>query len=319
MGGFKSSIVYWGDLRERDEKMRAMRKKYPLNEERRALIRDAFYKLDRDGDGLVTLQDIKENGYNAKSHPRYLAQQPENHWTEDQVFMNVIARFKLGEYEKGTTHKFSSITLEEFEEYYRVVGEELDDEYFGAMIAQAWRLQRKNPGAQGLDAQVLSHLALIEANLLKDGYLGPEKLNRDKLDAITISAEDQEQLDTWRGMIESGEYMQMQRAAEELERYVGKLQVLDDFPHALPANAVRLWQANGADMMTKLACAQDALIKRTCANVLFLALRDELPRLQLAADLNAQNRLVREGLPSIAQSSDVVARNKVERVKALLL
>ena len=62
---------------------------------------------------MLKWQDIKENGYNAKSHPRYLAQQPENHWTEDQVFMNVIARFKLGEYEKGTTHKFSSITLEE--------------------------------------------------------------------------------------------------------------------------------------------------------------------------------------------------------------
>mmetsp|Transcript_87831 Transcript_87831/g.128464 ORF Transcript_87831/g.128464 Transcript_87831/m.128464 type:complete len:447 (+) Transcript_87831:92-1432(+) len=316
--GHKSAIVYWGDLRERDEKMRAMRIKYPLNEERRELIREAFYKLDRDGDGLVTLQDIKNNGYNAKTHPRYLAQPP-NHWTEDQVFMNVIARFKLGEYEKGTTQKFSSINLDEFEEYYRVVGEDLDDEYFGAMIAQAWRLQRRNPGGQGWDQQVLSHLALVEANMMGDGYLGQEALNRDKLAAIAISDSDKDKLTKWKKMVDSGEYLQMQKAAEELESYVEKHEVLDQFPHAVAANAVRLFRSGGAAIMTKLACAQDPLIKRTCANALFLALKDELPRLELAEDGNARGRLIREGLPSIAQGSDIVARNKVERVKAVLL
>ena len=320
--GHKSAIVYWGDLKDRDEKMRAMRVKYPLNEERIDLIREAFFKLDHDGDGLVTLQDIRNNGYNAKTHPKYLATGV-NHWTEEQVFMNVIARFKLGEYSKGTTQKFSSINFEEFQEYYRVVGEDLDDEYFGAMIAQAWRLQRRNPpgamGAQGWDAQVLSHLALIEANMLGDGYMGQEALNRDKLSAITISSNVKEALDKWRKMVESGEYSQMQKAAEELERFVEKQEVLEQFTVPLAANAVRLWRSKGADMMLKLASAQDSLIKRTCANALFLALKDELPRLELAADTNGRARLIREGLPSIAQSTDVVARNKVERVKALLL
>lgn len=321
--GHKSAIVYWGDLRDRDQKMRAMRVKYDLNEERCELIRAAFYKLDRDGDGLVTLQDIRDNGYNAKTHPRYLAQPP-NHWTEDQVFMNVIARFKLGEYEKGTTQKFSSINLDEFEEYYRVVGEDLDDEYFGAMIAQAWRLQRRNPGGragggQGWDQQVLSHLALIEANMMGDGYLGQEALNRDKLAAIEISSTDKGKLDKWRKMVDSGEYSQMQKAAEELEKYVEKHEVLEQFPHAVAANAVRLWRSGGAAIMTQLACAQDALIKRTCANALFLALRDELPRLELANDANGRGRLLREGIPSIAQCTDVVARNKAERVKTVLM
>jgi hypothetical protein len=317
--GHKSAIVYWGDLRERDEKMRQMRVKYPLNEERRELVREAFYKLDRDGDGVVTLEDIKDNGYNAKKHPRYLAQDPYNHWTEDQVFRDVIARFKLGEYEKGTTHKFSSITLDEFEEYYRTVGEDLDDEYFGAMIAQAWRLQRRNPGGQGWDPKVLSHLALIEANMMGDGYLGQEALNRDKLAAINVSDSDKEKLAKWKKMVDSGEYSQMQKAAEELEKFVDKQEVLDDFPHAVAANAVRLWKSGGADIMMKLACAQDPLIKRTCASALFLGLRDELPRLALDLDTNARTRLIREGLPSIAQSSDIVTRNKAERVKAVLL
>ena len=98
-----------------------------------------------------------------------------------------------------------------------------------------------------------------------------------------------------------------------------KQEVLEQFTVPLAANAVRLWRSKGADMMLKLASAQDSLIKRTCANALFLALKDELPRLELAADTNGRARLIREGLPSIAQSTDVVARNKVERVKALLL
>lgn len=228
--GHKSAIVYWGDLRARDEKMRAMRLKYPLNQERRALIQDAFSKLDRDGDGLVTLQDLRDNGYNAKSHPRYLAAAP-NHWTEEQVFMNVIARFKMGEYEPGTTHKFSSITYDEFEEYYRVVGEELDDEYFGAMMAQAWRLQRRAPGMQGWDAQVLSHLALVEANMMGDGYLGKEALDKSKLSAITVSSDDAGQMATWKSMVESGEYSQMMRAAEALDKYVGQEESFDAYIH----------------------------------------------------------------------------------------
>jgi hypothetical protein len=39
--GTGSKIVYWGDLKQRDDKMRAMRGKYELNESRRALIREA--------------------------------------------------------------------------------------------------------------------------------------------------------------------------------------------------------------------------------------------------------------------------------------
>lgn len=40
--GTGSKIVYWGDLKERDDKMRAMRIKYELNDSRRALIREVM-------------------------------------------------------------------------------------------------------------------------------------------------------------------------------------------------------------------------------------------------------------------------------------
>ena len=86
--------------------------------------------------------------------------------------MSVLARFKGGVYEPGTTVKYQDLRLEvtkvslylydiacnnlrlthtllanltlsllfsqEFEEYYRIVGEDLDDEYFEAMMAQVF-------------------------------------------------------------------------------------------------------------------------------------------------------------------------------------
>jgi hypothetical protein len=78
--GTSSAIVYWGDFKERDEKMRQMRVGYEVNEDRRALIREAFAKLDADADGVVTLQDIKRN-YDASKHPMARTRR----WTEEQV------------------------------------------------------------------------------------------------------------------------------------------------------------------------------------------------------------------------------------------
>lgn len=82
---------------------------------------------------------------------------------------------------------------------------------------------------------------------------------------------------------------------------------------------VRLWRLGGGALMTKLATAQDPLIKRVCASVLFQALRDHLARLELSADAAGKTLLLRQGLPALVQSTDVVTRNKAERVKALLL
>uniref|UniRef100_A0A7S4H960 EF-hand domain-containing protein n=1 Tax=Guillardia theta TaxID=55529 RepID=A0A7S4H960_GUITH len=214
--GTSSSVVYWGDLKERDEKMKAMRLKYDMNESRRELVREAFHKLDHDGDGLVTIDDLRNKGYNAKSHPRYSAEGV-NHWSEDQIYLSVLARFKGGVYEPGTTVKYQDLRLEEFEEYYRIVGEDLDDEYFEAMMIQAWRIQRKNPGFQGYDNRILSQLALVEANMLQDKYFGQDELNRSKLEAVQIDSEQQAKLDSWKSMIQSGDFNKMNKAAEEIE------------------------------------------------------------------------------------------------------
>uniref|UniRef100_A0A6U5VSC9 Uncharacterized protein n=1 Tax=Guillardia theta TaxID=55529 RepID=A0A6U5VSC9_GUITH len=208
---------------------------------------------------------------------------------------------------------------QEFEEYYRIVGEDLDDEYFEAMMIQAWRIQRKNPGFQGYDNRILSQLALVEANMLQDKYFGQDELNRSKLEAVQIDSEQQAKLDSWKSMIQSGDFNKMNKAAEEIEIWVKVEDKMKEFSRPVPANAIRFFRSGGADMLTELACAQDAIIKRTCANVLFWALKPELAQLELAKDSKGKTRLIRDGLPAIAQGSDAVARNKVERVKSMIM
>jgi len=189
---------------------------------------------------------------------------------------------------------------QEFEEYYRIVGEDLDDEYFEAMMIQAWRIQRKNPGFQGYDNRILSQLALVEANMLQDKYFGQDELNRSKLEAVQIDSEQQAKLDSWKSMIQSGDFNKMNKAAEEIEIWVKVEDKMKEFSRPVPANAIRFFRSGGADMLTELACAQvtlldlcyksqptcfqDAIIKRTCANVLFWALKPELAQLELAKD-----------------------------------
>mmetsp|Transcript_11197 Transcript_11197/g.38125 ORF Transcript_11197/g.38125 Transcript_11197/m.38125 type:complete len:96 (+) Transcript_11197:944-1231(+) len=85
------------------------------------------------------------------------------------------------------------------------------------MMIQAWRIQRKNPGFQGYDNRILSQLALVEANMLQDKYFGQDELNRSKLEAVQIDSEQQAKLDSWKSMIQSGDFNKMNKAAEEIE------------------------------------------------------------------------------------------------------
>jgi hypothetical protein len=70
-----------------------------------------------------------------------------------QVYYDALARLKGKQYEAGQTHACLSLTMEEFEEYYRNVGQDLDDEYFAAMMIQAWRLHKRPIGF--MPAQVI--------------------------------------------------------------------------------------------------------------------------------------------------------------------
>ena len=59
-----------------------------MSNARKSLIHQAFKKLDRTGDGVVTIEDLK-GVYSANKHPKYLS----GEWTEDQVLRQFLDSF----------------------------------------------------------------------------------------------------------------------------------------------------------------------------------------------------------------------------------
>lgn len=60
----------------------------PMSQARKEVVLQAFRKLDRTGDGVITIEDLK-GVYNVKSHPKY----QNGEWTEDQVFRKFLDNF----------------------------------------------------------------------------------------------------------------------------------------------------------------------------------------------------------------------------------
>ena len=59
-----------------------------MNSSRKSLVTQAFNKLDRTGDSLITVEDLK-GVYNVKKHPKYL----NGEWTEDQCLGQFLNSF----------------------------------------------------------------------------------------------------------------------------------------------------------------------------------------------------------------------------------
>lgn len=101
-----------------------------MNNSRKELIRRAFQKLDRTGDGVVTVQDL-HGVYNVKKHPKYIS----GEWTEDQCLKQFLDSFD------SPNDKDGKVTEEEFMNYYAGVSASIDnDAYFNLMMVNAWKL-----------------------------------------------------------------------------------------------------------------------------------------------------------------------------------
>lgn len=129
-----------------------------LSEYRRSIIEQAFRKIDRDSNGALEVDDIREL-YNAKSHPDVM----QGKKSEEQILMDFIETFETHHNIRNGTNKDSRVTLEEFIEYYSNISVSIDnDDYFMLMMNNSWNIKGdsstyKKYGKAWADDDVSSH------------------------------------------------------------------------------------------------------------------------------------------------------------------
>ena len=107
-----------------------------LSQGRLALVRKAFQKLDRDGSGIVDINDIRDV-YNASKHPDVISGKK----TESQIFNEFLETFETHHNIMNGTQADGQVTQDEFIEYYTNVSASIDnDEYFALMMNNSWNL-----------------------------------------------------------------------------------------------------------------------------------------------------------------------------------
>mmetsp|Transcript_170758 Transcript_170758/g.414912 ORF Transcript_170758/g.414912 Transcript_170758/m.414912 type:complete len:704 (-) Transcript_170758:99-2210(-) len=100
-----------------------------LNDKRRALVRQAFDKLDADASGIIDVGEAKMY-YQARKHPAVVAGKK----TEEEVMRDFLSTFEVGD-------KDGNVHLHEFEAYYENVSASIDDDaYFELMMWNTWNL-----------------------------------------------------------------------------------------------------------------------------------------------------------------------------------
>ena len=91
-------------------------------------VHRAYAKLDKTGDGVVRLDDIRYF-YNARKHPKVESGEK----TQDVVLKEFLDTFD--------GNKDGTLTIEEFEKYYANISASIDtDAYFSLMMFNAWKL-----------------------------------------------------------------------------------------------------------------------------------------------------------------------------------
>ncbi len=102
----------------------------PMNEKRLFLVKKAYNRLDKDGNGTIDIQDVI-NVYDTSKHPEVIAKRK----TKNQVLTEFLANFEVG----GTVD--GKVTTDEFINYYNNISASIDnDNYFELMICNAWHI-----------------------------------------------------------------------------------------------------------------------------------------------------------------------------------
>ena len=111
-----------------------------MNDRRRKIILQVFKIFDKNQNGVIEMDDIREN-YNAKFHPDVQSGKK----TEEEVLAEFLDTF---EYQFSLLNDGKSregkITMEEFLEYYNNISMSIkDDEYFEEMIKSVYNLDKR--------------------------------------------------------------------------------------------------------------------------------------------------------------------------------
>uniref|UniRef100_A0A671LNT1 Calcyphosine-like b n=1 Tax=Sinocyclocheilus anshuiensis TaxID=1608454 RepID=A0A671LNT1_9TELE len=124
MKEFLKGLSDYGVLIEKEEFLITLRP--PMSNARKEVVLQAFKKLDKTGDGVITIEDLR-GVYNVKNHPKYR----NGEWTEDQEFHKFLDSFDSPDDKDG----------KEFLNYYSGVSASIDtDIYFIVMMKNAWKL-----------------------------------------------------------------------------------------------------------------------------------------------------------------------------------
>jgi len=118
---------------------------------RLSIIDQAFDKMDRDDDGVITIADLK-NVYSVKEHPKYQSGEK----SEDEILTDFLHNFEGGRgnldgkvcstditlNDISIMSMFNSqITREEFVNYYATISASIDnDMYFDLMMRRAYAM-----------------------------------------------------------------------------------------------------------------------------------------------------------------------------------
>jgi len=102
-------------------------------------VKRAFDKLDRNSNGIIELDDVK-NFYSGKLHPDVRCGKK----TEDEVLSEFIDTFEVHHSLKNPDDRDRKITLKEFIEYYNNISASIDnDSYFELMMTNVWNLNNQ--------------------------------------------------------------------------------------------------------------------------------------------------------------------------------
>uniref|UniRef100_A0A1A9W9J8 EF-hand domain-containing protein n=1 Tax=Glossina brevipalpis TaxID=37001 RepID=A0A1A9W9J8_9MUSC len=103
----------------------------PLPQCRLDIIDQAFIKMDKDEDDLITIDDLK-NVYSVKENPKYQSGEK----TEDELLTEFLNNF-----EGNRGNNDGTVTKEEFVNYYATISASIDNNmYFDLMMRRAFAL-----------------------------------------------------------------------------------------------------------------------------------------------------------------------------------